>query len=250
MTVSCNYQIKNITTNNQTVTVAVDSTTNFAPNIVLEGSKLRYKQNKKSKIITLYGDSITVAYDSANYVSGILLKTGASVVNKKGVSAQSFGGQLQSDANIATITATNPDVVILHSVNDHRNNVQIGTMADVAGTASLYGGLKNICNALISYNKNIKIVLCTPLGYGQISSVPGSDGANTLGKYLHDYANAMKDFASNYGITIVDLSQKCGFRPQIEGIINRVFTSDGVHPNVIGYEVMTTLIAEEINKLN
>ena len=123
-------------------------------------------------------------------------------------------------------------------------------MADAAGTASLYGGLKKICNALITANKNVKIILCTPLVYGQISTYPASDVANSLGKYLHDYANAMKDFASNYGITIVDLSQKCCFRPQIEATTNRVYTSDGVHPNATGYEVMTTLIAEEINKLN
>ena len=60
----------------------------------------------------------------------------------------------------------------------------------------------------------------------------------------------MKDFACNYGITIVDLSQNCGFRPQIESTSNRVFTSDGVHPNLVGYEVMTSLIADEVNKLN
>ena len=219
--------------------------------VVFDGLNFKIqKKSQENKIITLYGDSITVAYDSDNYVSGILSKTGASVVNKKGVSGQSFSGQLQLDANIATITATNPDVVVIHSVNDHRTNATIGTMADASGTASLYGGLKKICNALISYNKNIKIVLCTPLIYGQISTYPASDVANSLGKYLHDYANAMKDFASNYGITIVDLSQKCCFRPQIEATTNRVYTSDGVHPNATGYEVMTTLIAEEINKLN
>jgi len=205
----------------------------------------------KNKKIVLYGDSITVAYDSVNYETKLKAKTSALSVVRKGVSGTSFTGDLQNTTNINTVISENPDFVIIHSVNDPRSGAVIGTLADAEGTASMIGGLKKICNALVSANKLVKIILCTPITYGGVAGgweLVRSDYA-VGGKYLFEYYQAMINFATAYGITICDLTTNCGFRPQVEGTSNRVFTSDGVHPNAVGYEKMTTLIADVVNKM-
>lgn len=202
------------------------------------------------KKVTLYGDSITVAYDSANYASQILAKLDCSTVTRSGQSAQSFAGNLQNTTNVNALVATTPDLVVIHSVNDHRVNATIGTMADSAGTASTIGGLKTICNALINANKNVKIILCTPITYGAVAGgYPASNEPNASGKYMFEYAQAIMNFARSYGIAIADFSALCGFRPQVEGTSNRVFTSDGVHPNAVGYDPLTDIVADVANKM-
>lgn len=216
--------------------------------IVAGTLKKKFKRFQGKKV-ALYGDSITVGYDSVNYENQIKAKLEAGTVIRKGESGQSFTGNLQNNTNLNALVSENADLIILHSVNDHRSGAVVGTMADASGSASMIGGLKKICNALVSQNKNVKIILCTPLTYGGVSggweNVRSDYAIN--GKYLFEYTKAMKDFADCYGITVVDLSKNCGFRPQIEGTSERVFTSDGVHPNILGYQLMTDLIANKAN---
>ena len=217
--------------------------------VVFSESNIKYLIPFLGKKVTLYGDSITVAYDSANYASQILAKLGCDTVTRSGESGQSFAGNLQNTTNVNALVATTPALVVIHSVNDHRVNATIGTMADTAGTASTIGGLKTICNALINANKNVQIILCTPMTYGAVAGgYPASNEPNASGKYMFEYAQAIMNFARSYGIAIADFSSLCGFRPQVESTSNRVFTSDGVHPNAGGYEKMTTLIADVVNK--
>jgi len=205
------------------------------------------------KKVTLYGDSIVVAYDSQFYENFILEKLSAASVQRKGQSGASWAGDLQNDSNLNALLATNPDFLIMSSVNDQREDTNIGLMSDAPAAPTMIGGLKKIWNALINQNKNIKICICTPTPYGSVTSGGrtwvGSNEPNSSGKYAFEYADAIKQLAQCYSIPVVDLLGNCEFRPQIEGTNQRVFTSDGVHPIQIGYDVKTNIICDVVYKM-
>ena len=209
------------------------------------------------KKIVLYGDSI-ITENSPGYFAYLLpglmqQKTGAVTVTRRGQSGQSIAGALQSDANLAAAVSDLPDFVVIECVNDHRSSTPIGTKSSPLGEGSVAGGLKKIFNAFIQANKNVKIVLCTPPVYGTVAGFTpppvASNEVNTIGNYMTDYREMFINIAAMYGVNICDLSTDCGFRPQIEGTSERVYTHDGVHENEAGYEVLTTLISRSINKI-
>ncbi|MGF7026279.1 SGNH/GDSL hydrolase family protein [Sphingobacterium sp. HSC-15S19] len=201
----------------------------------------------EGKIVVPLGDSITVANNYATYRNFLRDITKASDVKMKGLSGQSFAGQLQSDDVIQSVIDENPSLVLIHGVNDHRTSRPIGALSDTAGSATYLGGLKKIVERLIAHNKNVKIIFCTPIPYGRVTSSPSSDEPNSLGLRSLDYANAMRNLADMYSIPVVDFSRNLPFRPSVEGSSERVYTSDGVHPIDTGYRPMTNLVGKGIN---
>ena len=210
-------------------------------------------ENRK---IALFGDSITVDYQSKIYEYFIKALTKARSVERYGLSGGNWANNLQTEQYLQPLLDSNPDVVILHSVNSHRGNVPIGTMESKPGEVNEIGALKKIFNSLIEKNKYVKIFFCTPLCYGDVKSIGypdsfGSTSPNGLGLYLSDYINADINLCRNYGITVIPLSEKCGFRDIIESSPEkRLYTLDGVHPNYYGYRVMTRIIADYINQIS
>lgn len=207
----------------------------------------------KGKKIALYGDSITVDYYSEVYAAMMKTLLQADEVLRFGKSGGNFAHDLQASQYLTPLLNSNPDVVIIHSVNSHRANVPLGNMGSTEGEASDIGGLKHIVNSLISNNKNIEIYFCTPLCYGDVKELGyensfGSTSPNTLGKYLSDYVRNYEDFCRNYGLNLVNLTEKCGFKDSVESFAStRYYTLDGVHPNYHGYKRMTGIIADYIN---
>ena len=202
----------------------------------------------KDKRIVLFGDSISVNEASSAYEAKMKLKTKCDNIIRVGQGGQSYAGVL---ANYGSqINAQNPDLVIMHVTNDHRNNETIGDLNSPISAGTMVGGLRKILTDIIAYNKNVKIIICTPLTAGGGGALPASDSANSIGKFMVDYAEAMIRVARVYGCSIVDLSSECGFRPRVEeSETDRVYTNDGVHPISVGYEVMTSIISKKVNSL-
>ena len=200
-----------------------------------------------NKTIVLFGDSISVNTASSAYESKMKLKTKCNNIIRVGQGGQSFAGDLSGFGS--QINARNPDLVIIHVTNDHRNNEVIGDLNSPIAGGTTVGGLRKILTEIIAYNKNVKIILCTPLTAGGASGLPASDQTNAQGKFMVDYAEAMIRVARVYGVALVDLASECGFRPRVEETTGRVYTDDGVHPISVGYEVMTSIIAKKVNSM-
>lgn len=208
----------------------------------------------EGKRVALYGDSITVDYQSATYAAMVKKLSKATTVGRYGQSGGAFAATLQSSIFLDPLIAFNADLVVVHSVNSHRGNYAPGTIASPPGEGSEIGGLKKIFNALITANKNVKIVFCTPLGYGDVKPLGfpdsfGSTAPNPLGLYVSDYIKGQIELCRCWGIPVVDLSSLCGFRDVVESSPERVYTLDGVHPNATGYGVMTNLQANCFNNM-
>lgn len=212
------------------------------------------------KVIDLYGDSISNDY--IIYKTLTLSKTGASNVNQRGQSGQSFGQLLQTDSVLAPAKADAADLYLLHCVNDMRGNpdetINIpGSVSSAVGASlDMAGGLKKIITSFITANKNARIVVMSSLTYGDVKGAGfpnsfGSDQPNPAGYYHTDYVKVQRDIAELYGCDFLDLGFKMGIRPQVENNASlRYLTRDGVHPSdAYGYPRMTDIIADYVNSM-
>jgi lysophospholipase L1-like esterase len=75
-----------------------------------------------------------------------------------------------------------------------------------------------------------QIVVVTPLQrYAKSTFNP----ADTHGKYLRDFVNALKTICADYGVTCVDLYSNSKFHMN-DAEFRKIYVPDGTHPNAIG----------------
>lgn len=211
-------------------------------------SAVYYEESLSGKKITLYGDSITVAFMSIFYECFISAITGMKVY-RKGESGAYFSGNLSSESMLEDLILVDSDIVIIHSVNDHRANRPIGSKNSVSGDGTVIGGLMKIFEKIIENNPETKIYLCSPIPYAYLEPSPSSLMPNSGGLYLSDYTMEMVDLCTRYAVSFIDLSKNVQIRATLEETTDRVHTVDGVHPSEIGYFEMYKVIKREIEQL-
>lgn len=194
----------------------------------------------KKSVITLYGDSTIVGYES-NFLSAKISEETGFTVQRKGMSGQSFSGKLSGDSLLSNLTQSHPDVVIIHSVNDSRSSSSIKDMIS---------GIDKICKKIISENSAVKIFICSPYKYGGVSGQLidiRSDRKNTLGLTTENYANAIHEYCRVNNFYFIDLFNKCKFDSEIESSERKIYTLDGVHLNQKGNELVASEIIKSLN---
>jgi len=151
-----------------------------------------------------------------------------------------------NSVNMSTLATTNfstIDVIVLaFGTNDYAGNNPIGNDNDNTSDGSTFkGSINYIVQTLQTAYPNLQIVFSTPI-YRTRYSVVG-DGLNSdihpnsLGLYLKDYADAIKQVATLNHIPVIDLYNESGINQYTSSLYHHV--DDGVHPSQQGYDLIS-----------
>ena len=139
------------------------------------------------------------------------------------------------------------EIVVFAGTNDFNSNVPLGNWTD--GDTSFRGRIAAVMDYLKSKYPGVPIWLLTPIhrGYATFGSdnvQPDETYANTLGLWIGDYVDVVKEAVAKYGARLVDLNADSGLYPLFDSHV--VFFHDGntdrLHPNTAGHERMAQAI--------
>ncbi|WP_312922148.1 SGNH/GDSL hydrolase family protein [Empedobacter brevis] len=191
------------------------------------------------------GDSIT-AFDNTQkgYQSFVKEKIIFTSYSNQGYSGRSLTNAsdrasiLEGIANIGAFDI----YTILVGTNDFRLDRPIGTVDDYinnTGPTTFYGALRGTIDLLYSKRQSSKIYIFSPLrrnnaGYTSFST-------NNAGHKLIDYRDALEWVTKHEALTFLDLYNDSGITDRNLSL----YTSDGLHPNVTGHEIISKIMIEE-----
>ena len=177
------------------------------------------------------------------------LREAGMTVNNEGVSGACIADVVSSYTDICitvdTIDFSNYDyVTIAGGINDYLYHPS--PMGEISinnfNKETFIGAYQYIINKILTDNKDIKILIFTPL---KSSNNNYGTNQNSEGYVLKDYINAIKEIAEYYSIPILDLYSIGGFNR----LTMSSFTIDGLHPNNVGYEHVSNLLISKMNSL-
>ena len=206
----------------------------------------------KEKIINFIGDSITYGYDGGgngsvekNYPSIVKELLGCKKCNNYGVNGSTITGNETIGTAPINIRYANMEdnaqyVMVFAGTNDHGQSMSLGSNTDTNNT-TFYGSLEVLIQGLINKYPTARISFITPIKKINI-------GANTNGKTLEEYANAIKEKCRQYSIPVLDFYHESGCVPQIQSFKENNLP-DGLHPNQEYYYILAEKIAKFIENL-
>ena len=213
------------------------------------------------------GDSITYGYDpdnigsqiENNWVKLVGDNLGLANVNNDGINASVIAVNESDPTNRAPIVDritsidSDADLIVIHGgSNDY--NYEWSPFGDVdtdfGDSATKYtfcGALDIICRSLISRYPAKQLVFITPIKRS-------NSAANSIGKTLSDYADAIIHVCGRYGIPVLDLYRNLNIVPSYIGTSDAsphqaLYIPDSVHPNEDGHYRMAELITAFLNNL-
>ena len=143
-------------------------------------------------------------------------------------------GEMDPDADI---------VIVFGGTNDHgHGDAPLGTDHD--RTSDTFCGACHVLYArLLERFPHARIVILTPLHRAsEAEPKPGS------GAVLKDYVDIIRCTAAQYGFPVLDLFETSAIRAHIPEIAEKL-TTDGLHPNDAGHELLAEEIAAFLKKL-
>jgi lysophospholipase L1-like esterase len=135
-------------------------------------------------------------------------------------------------------------VTVFGGTNNYGGNKPLGKMGDDKTVDTFYGNLEKVIYKISSLNPKVKIVFFTPTKRGEIQNQPVYPNPNAVGVTLDQYVQAIKDVCKEHSIQVIDLFNKSG----IDTNNLSQYTVDNLHPNQAGYELISKVIADELNK--
>lgn len=193
------------------------------------------------KKAVMLGDSIVYndGHDGINGYPYYLKCLGFDIITNKGVSGACVANHSERTYEDVCTTVDSVDfstydlALIAGGTNDFHVSAAspIGTLVNSVtltdfDKTTFIGALQYIITKILNSNTVIKIGLFTPLKRS------GWYTANSEGKVLKDYADAIKEVAEYYSIPVLDFYGTAGLSRKNM----YTFTSDGLHPNNAGYE--------------
>ncbi len=197
-------------------------------NIAIEGD---IKINALGDSIT-YGDKLKNREQAYPYVFSNM--AGAVKLNNYGWNGSSMAGP-HPDRFIDRYPTMDPDanlILVLGGTNDYgefnKAGTPVGAMGDLTPD-TFYGSLNLLMCGLQQMYPDGEIVFMTPLrrvGYMR---------RNQNGYYLNQYAFAIQDMASFWGIRVIDLFNE----PELDFSSRQAtYLVDGLHPNATGHALL------------
>lgn len=207
--------------------------------------------------INFLGDSITegccATYPEWGYVEVMKHKYGLSQARNYGI-----GGTRIARQRCASVEAKfdldfcgrfaemDPDadvIIVFGGTNDHgHGDAPMGTDADRTPD-TFYGACHYLFSSLPRQFPQAKIVILTPLHRVEEDTPKGGDGL-----VLSDYVRVIRETAAVYGHPVLDLFETSAIRPQIPDIAAKL-TTDGLHPNDMGHEILAREIGAFLQTL-
>ena len=134
-------------------------------------------------------------------------------------------------------------IVVSGGTNDYQYSwTPFGELGDNT-VETFYGALDVLCRGLITKYPTKLIFFTTPIKRNQHGSNSRreldttQDVANSLGKTLKDYCDAIKDVCAKYSIPVCDLYSESLLNPNMTAQAS-MFDSVGTHPNSTGKVIM------------
>lgn len=152
-------------------------------------------------------------------------------------------------ARLQSLDFTTVDyVTIFYGTNDFAGGTPnpIGTESDTTGD-TVKGAINLTLDKLLTKYPNLKIVLVTPIWRARQNTGDGLESdsnPNSLGLYLRDYVEAIKDMGKKYHLPVLDLYNTSGINKYTK---NLYLSSDELHPNSAGYTHLANLIASKLS---
>lgn len=200
-----------------------------------------------NKIATFNGDSICQGVSNGGGYAKVLADTEKLIVENKGIG----GGTIAKNTYYTNGTTprhwicdtvntmrTDCDYAIFEGGrNDYGVNVPLGTLTtDYTGTidnTTFYGGLEYLFRQALLKFKGKKI------GFIIIHKANAEPYTrNSIGLTMNDYYNAIIETCNKYSIPVCDLYKNSGLITAINELkTSYTDSSDGLHPNALGYEL-------------
>ena len=196
------------------------------------------------KTINWLGDSITAGTFDNKVCSYFGLNENDYGIGGSTIAANS-GDTRNSMAIRYANMENNADVIVVSGgTNDYQYNwTPFGQLGDNT-VDTFYGALDVLCRGLIAKYPNKLVFFTTPIkrNQGATSSETrpldtAQDVQNSLGKYLSDYAHAIKEVCAKYSIPVCDLYSESYLNPNMTAQAG-YFDGAGTHPNNTGTDMM------------
>ena len=130
-------------------------------------------------------------------------------------------------------------IMVFGGTNDWSQSRPLGTTEDapsVENAVSVCSAIRAVLDYLTIHFPESQIVVVTPL---QRYKSDTFNPANTSGKYLRDFVNAIKIICADYGVQVVDLYANSKFHMNSE-TFRTTYVPDGTHPNAAGTDRYVT----------
>jgi len=194
------------------------------------------------------GDSITDANIYQIHVNSVL---NFQTIRKYGVGGTSIADPTSTNTNSMVnryVTMDNDaDIVtVLGGTNDWGNNVVLES-SNLKDKTTFKGALSVLCEGLLQKYPTKRILFITPpIRYnGSYTENDYSQQLNANGNTVEEFADAMIEICSKYGIPCLDLYRNCGWNKY-----NFThFIPDGVHPNDVGHKRIASLIIDKMESV-
>lgn len=224
------------------------------------------------KVGSFVGDSITYGYipggggsqyaEQYRWVNIVGTKLKLATINNYGISGSTIAVKENDESTrspmvnrVDSIDANSDLIVVAGGSNDYAHSwTPFGSIdTDFGNAATVYtfcGALDIMCRRLINRFPKKKIVFLTPIKRDL-------NGANSLGKTLVDYCQAIQSVCAKYGIPVFNMYSNVCINPYFPGDTLNSTTSpqysllipDGTHPNEDGHSVIASSVFPFINNV-
>ena len=197
--------------------------------------------------LTTYGDSIVFRN---GWQPAIVEKFGFNHVNLGiGSTSMALHSEVESTypcmvnaGRIQGVKDSNPDLlVIMAGTNDCHYGVAIGDNSqfslglDSKDKTTFKGAYSYLIETLLTWKPTLRMLLMTPM---HSSYETGDRDYNT-------YSQAVREVAEYYCIPVADTSKESG----ISKFNYNTYTSDGIHPNDTGCEIISSIVGSKIRDM-
>lgn len=223
----------------------LDTGESFEKKIVIEGDSITWGYNPHGARFTYYAQQLIAKLRGVSvYNTGLSDSTITKMPNKP---------QISSQTRMDSVIAQNPDIILLLAgVNDYGTNAPIGNIGDQTDE-TFSGAFELIIETYLRALPNVRLIYCTPTPYyyhfvGQ-SNFHSGRVPNAGGNNLRAYAERAIEICKLYSIPVVDTNHDAGWLDinEVDGAFN--FTTDGIHLDEKGYNVLTNLQVSKIKEL-
>lgn len=212
-----------------------------------------YTSKWKGKTLVAFGTSMTYRCSSDGGYLKVLQDTlGLKSYTNNGLDGNAIAyvsGRTGISRKIQSTDITGYDIVLIEGcTNDFKLNVKVGEVGNMGDTsfddsADFCQALRKAIESVYASNPEANIILVAD---------PQRDNAdydvnytNSAGHKLIDYVNAMLQVGALYSIPVCDLYRNSG----INQYTLSAYTSDGLHPNTLGYKRIGNVIASSLENM-
>lgn len=176
------------------------------------------------------------------YASKLCEITGLQQTKNLGVSGQ----LLRTMAD--NLSAADLDEIAVCSVlggtnNYGHGNTGLGAISDTKEMLSVYGDIRYLIDRILSLKPTVRLYFFTPTNRGAFGSEPVPPAPNSYGLTIQNIGRAMMDVCRELAVPCLDLGGCSG----INSYSLNIYTTDNLHPNQAGADLMGELMGRFIN---